>query len=556
MKFKVLDLFCDIGGFSLGLSKVDGFSVNVAFDNDEEVKETFNKNFPNTFFMCGNILEEDIQKQIIDKSKQTKVNVVVIENSLFYTEDNKNELIHACIDIVNELKPSIIITHNDIEKLDFKENEDLFIAKMIENGYKVNINRINAKHYGVAQDRYFNIFVFAKKKTLSFPKEKEQVTVKTAISDLAYLENGEGQKISSYINEPQNEYQNNLRGEYLEFHESNKCSKKKLEEIKSMPIKKDNLKDKNYRLNYDDVAPSLNSRLFLTNKIVHPILNRTLTLREVERLQSFNDDFYFCGNKSLIIKQICEAFPPILAREIAIQIANEFDVELVDGLNYELYLGNAYTLIDKLVEDNIKVNHIITDPPYSLPYDEENFNMKKAIKNGEAFDVLSWIPKYEKILDDNGSMIVFCSYRDISYIIKTMEDNNLEVKDIIVWKKTNPIPRNVNRRYVQDMKFAIWSVKKGAKWVFNRNPKKSYMRSLFETSVVSGKEKYDASQKSLRLMDEIVKIHTKEDDLIIDPFMGTGTTGLACLDLNRKFIGIEIDKKCFTVAVNRLNRII
>ena len=58
MKFKVLDLFCDIGGFSLGLSKVDGFSVNVAFDNDEEVKETFNKNFPKTYLICGNILED------------------------------------------------------------------------------------------------------------------------------------------------------------------------------------------------------------------------------------------------------------------------------------------------------------------------------------------------------------------------------------------------------------------------------------------------------------------------------------------------------------------
>ena len=99
MKFKVLDLFCDIGGFSLGLSKVDGFSVCVAFDNNEEVKETFNKNFPKTYLICGNILEEDVKKQIIDKSKQNKVNVVVIENSLFYIEDNKNELINTCINI-------------------------------------------------------------------------------------------------------------------------------------------------------------------------------------------------------------------------------------------------------------------------------------------------------------------------------------------------------------------------------------------------------------------------------------------------------------------------
>lgn len=229
---------------------------------------------------------------------------------------------------------------------------------------------------------------------------------------------------------------------------------------------------------------------------------------------------------------------------------------------YSLTLGDAYAVIDRLIKENVKVNHVITDPPYNISH-ENNFNTLKHPRQGvdfgewdKNFDLFSWIPKYRKILDKNGSMVVFCSYRYISFIIKTMEENDLEVKDILVWKKSNPMPRNTDRRYVQDMEFAVWAVAKGAKWTFNKLDGKLYMRSLFETSTVSGSEKVGhPTQKSLKLMQDIIKIHTNENDLIIDPFMGSGTTGIACLNLNRKFIGIELDKNYFNMSVERFNKL-
>ena len=91
---------------------------------------------------------------------------------------------------------------------------------------------------------------------------------------------------------------------------------------------------------------------------------------------------------------------------------------------------------------------------------------------------------------------------------------------------------------------------------FNKDKNKPYMRSLFETSTVAGNERTShPTQKSLQLMQEIIKIHTNENDTIIDPFMGSGTTGLACLNLNRKFIGIELDKNYFDLTLKRLNRL-
>jgi len=227
---------------------------------------------------------------------------------------------------------------------------------------------------------------------------------------------------------------------------------------------------------------------------------------------------------------------------------------------FEIYLGDSYKIIEDFIREGKVVNHIITDPPYNISK-ENNFstlkNPRKGVDFGEwdkHFDLFSWVGKFEKILDKNGSMIVFCSYRYISYIISEMEKNNLEVKDILVWKKSNPMPRNINRRYVQDMEFAIWAVKKNSKWVFNKGDS-PYLRGLFETSLVSGKEKTShPTQKSLALMERILKIHTNENEIVLDPFMGSGTTGVACLNLNRKFIGIEFCEEYFNIAKKRLNK--
>lgn len=107
-------------------------------------------------------------------------------------------------------------------------------------------------------------------------------------------------------------------------------------------------------------------------------------------------------------------------------------------------------------------------------------------------------------------------------------------------KKNNPMPRNRDRRYVQDLEFAIWAVKKG-KWVFNRR-EEGYKRSVYRYPLVSKREKRAGghkTQKSLALMEDIILTHTNPGQLILDPFMGSGTTGLAALRQGRSFLGVE-----------------
>ena len=227
-------------------------------------------------------------------------------------------------------------------------------------------------------------------------------------------------------------------------------------------------------------------------------------------------------------------------------------------MSVELHLGDCLEVMRSMPDKS--VDAVITDPPYNISKDNNFHTMNSAKRQGvdfgdwdKEFDLFSWIEPYTKLLDANGSIIIFCSFRYISHIVDELERCNMVVKDVIKWIKTNPMPRNTNRRYVQDTEFAVWAVNSKAKWVFNKKNNTPYLRAQFETPTVSGKERTShPTQKSLRLMEEIISIHTNPDDIIIDPFMGSGTTGVACVQTGRNFIGIEIDPTYFAIAERRI----
>jgi DNA modification methylase len=115
-------------------------------------------------------------------------------------------------------------------------------------------------------------------------------------------------------------------------------------------------------------------------------------------------------------------------------------------------------------------------------------------------------------------------------------------------EKTNPMPRNRDRRYITDYECAIWFTMPKAKWVFNRQDE-SYQRPKFVHSVEKG---LHPTQKNLKLMEELVKIHSNVGMTVVDPFSGSFTTGVACANLGRVFIGIEVGDDYFDTGVQRM----
>ncbi|WP_347938176.1 DNA (cytosine-5-)-methyltransferase [Mycoplasma feriruminatoris] len=591
-KFKILDLFSGAGGFSYGLDTLDEFETVLAVDFNDYALKTFQYNMKNAETILGDLTDTNIKEKVIKRAIELKVNMIIggppcqgfsNKGKKMGLNDKRNFLFLEYLEIVDKIKPEIFIIEN--VKTMLTSSKGYFLNeiknKIHEMGYLVNYGTLNANDFGIPQMRTRAIIIAHKNKIINLPKPKNiRVSVRDAISDLSYLESSEGLFESNYITQPQSEYQKMMRKNSTKLfnhvatnHSDTAIKKLKLiapecgkECLSEELIGKQKFKTTWGRLKWDDLSPTIDTRFDTpsngTNS--HPELNRAITPREAARIQSFPDNFCFLGKKTEICKQIGNAVPPLLAREIGLSIIEQLNHEKHEIIsnNIEIYNNDSYEIIEELIEQKVSVNHIITDPPYNISQKNNFKTLKTANRQGinfgswdHNFDLTSWIRPFTKILDKNGSMIIFCSYRYISFIVNELEQSDMVVKDIIKWVKRNPMPRNTNRRYVQDTEFAIWSVKKNSKWVFNKPENPAYLRACFETPVVSGKEKTShPTQKSLKLMQQLIQIHTNEGEVILDPFMGSGTTGVACKKLNRKFIGIEIDKKYFDLSKKRLTK--
>lgn len=216
-------------------------------------------------------------------------------------------------------------------------------------------------------------------------------------------------------------------------------------------------------------------------------------------------------------------------------------------------------IIEYLKRNDTKIDLVLTDPPYCVSRDHQlGFsNMGRAGMNyGEwdyGFDQKEWINLTAPVVKNGGSMIIFNDWKNLSYIVEALEDNGFLIKDLIRWEKNNPMPRNVNSRYVNDFEVAVWAVKGKSKWTFNKPEDISYLRPLYKSGVVpGGKNRIHPTQKNLNIFESLIMVHSNENDLVFDPFCGSGTTAVACKNTGRNFIGSEIDESYYSKAVKRI----
>lgn len=212
----------------------------------------------------------------------------------------------------------------------------------------------------------------------------------------------------------------------------------------------------------------------------------------------------------------------------------------------------------KTLQDN-SIDAVITDPPYNIAKDNNFTTMGRAgIDFGDwdkNFNPVLWVKELVPKLKKGANIVIFADMRQFTPYIEKLESLGCEFKDVIRMEKSNPMPRNRDRRFIFDTEFALYFVKKGDKWTFNRHDEK-YERPLIKTSVTPKREKIDRghpTQKPLYAMEWLLERLTNEGDIVFDGFMGSGTTGVACSNLNRSFIGCELDKEYFEMANKRLS---
>ena len=221
-----------------------------------------------------------------------------------------------------------------------------------------------------------------------------------------------------------------------------------------------------------------------------------------------------------------------------------------------LLKGDCIKLIETLEDESIDA--IITDPPYNIAKENNFKSMGRAgIDFGEwdkGFDMIKWIEKAIPKVKKGGNIVIFADMRQFSPYITKLEELGCTFKDVIRMEKSNPIPRNRDRRFIFDTEYALYFVKNGDKWTFNRLDE-NYERPLIKTSVTPKSQKIGKghpTQKPLYAMEWLIERLTNDGDVVLDPFMGSGTTGVACQNLNRDFIGCELSDEYFEMAQKRL----
>lgn len=221
--------------------------------------------------------------------------------------------------------------------------------------------------------------------------------------------------------------------------------------------------------------------------------------------------------------------------------------------------------------ENKSVDLILTDPPFNLGsfMRKRGTNLVQMRENQFSYagwDDLGFEEWYKKmdaffkqsnqILRKKGSLILFMSLMKIESIITLAEKNNFYYKTVGIWHKTNPMPRNMNLQFVNSTEAWIYFINEGTTGTFNNESK--VFHDFFESSLTTQNEKRfgkHPTQKPISILNHFTKILTNENDVVCDPFMGSGSTGVSCEIQNRKFIGIELNEEYYNIAKNRIQNI-
>ncbi len=167
--------------------------------------------------------------------------------------------------------------------------------------------------------------------------------------------------------------------------------------------------------------------------------------------------------------------------------------------------------------------------------------------------MVTFLKECSRVLKKKGTLIVFMAVIKVADIIRFAQETKLYYKTTGVWHKTNPMPRNMKIQFINSTECWIYFVNKGFSGTFNNNGKP--IHDFIESSVCPNSEKKHGkhpTQKPLKVLSQLIEFVTNPNDIILDPFMGSGSTCIAAQRLNRRYIGIELNEQYYSIAKKRI----
>lgn len=239
-----------------------------------------------------------------------------------------------------------------------------------------------------------------------------------------------------------------------------------------------------------------------------------------------------------------------------------------------LYIGNSLEILKSFPDNSIDL--IFADPPYFLSNDGITCIGGKMVSvNKGSWDKIedssieefyfTFLKESQRIIKPTGSIWVSGTMHNIYYIGYLMSKLEMRILNNITWQKKNPPPNLSCKMFTHSTETILWASKnKKCKYTFNYQDMKEendgkQMKDVWTYSLTKKSEKSfgkHPTQKPLDLLKRIVKASSNPNDLVLDPFLGSGTTGVAAIELGRKFIGIDIEKDYVELSKNRINHVL
>jgi len=216
-----------------------------------------------------------------------------------------------------------------------------------------------------------------------------------------------------------------------------------------------------------------------------------------------------------------------------------------------IVLGDCLEKIKSI--SNNSVDLVVTDPPYLINYKtsrrkDKSHKFCSPILNDTNESLISnIIIELYRVMKDNTSMYMFCSSDKVDFFKQELE-KKFTIKNMIIWVKNNHTAGDLKGAFGRKYEI-IFLVSKGRSLFRGKR-----ITDVWNFDKVSGSKQTHQNQKPLDLIKQCISKHSNDGDLVLDPFAGSGTTGLACQELNRQYILIEQDKEYFNVMKERLNK--
>ena len=219
-------------------------------------------------------------------------------------------------------------------------------------------------------------------------------------------------------------------------------------------------------------------------------------------------------------------------------------------MNVKLYNDDCLNVL-KDIEDN-SIDLVVTDPPYEVITGGRNGGVKgkpsgiltenkQLMKSIPKADL--WLSECFRVMKDGTHIYIMTNTLNLTNYLNIINSVGFKLHNLLVWNKNNTTP---NRWYMKNCEYVIFARKGFAKSINNPSS-----QTVHNFDNIIGNKKHP-TEKPVDLMKLYVENSSQVGDTVLDPFMGVGSTGVACKELGRNFIGVELDKQYFDIAESRI----